>query len=67
MDCKKEENVLNCTCSYPGCDKKGICCECLAFHRKRRELPGCLFSKDAEATWDRSFEHFAKLVKNKKI
>jgi hypothetical protein len=32
-----------------------------------RELPGCAFSKDAEATYDRSFEHFARLVNSGQI
>jgi hypothetical protein len=27
-----------------------------------RQLPGCCFSDDAERTYDRSFEHFARLV-----
>jgi hypothetical protein len=27
-----------------------------------RQLPACAFPDDAEATYDRSFEHFAKLV-----
>jgi hypothetical protein len=27
-----------------------------------RELPACCFSEDAEGTYDRSFEHFARLV-----
>jgi hypothetical protein len=29
---------------------------------KMRELPGCLFDQRAERTYDRSFEHFARLV-----
>jgi hypothetical protein len=32
-----------------------------------RELPGCVFSEKAEATYDRSFEHFARLVQSGKI
>jgi hypothetical protein len=27
-----------------------------------REVPGCFFPDDAERSYDRSFEHFAKLV-----
>jgi hypothetical protein len=32
-----------------------------------RELPGCCFDNKAEATYDRSFDHFARLVQSKKI
>jgi hypothetical protein len=62
MDCKKESNVRKCTCSYEPCGRKGVCCDCVQYHLQSRELPGCFFSKDAEQTYDRSFEHFAKLV-----
>jgi hypothetical protein len=27
-----------------------------------RQLPACVFPEDAERTYDRSFEHFARLV-----
>jgi hypothetical protein len=39
-----------------------LCCECVAFHLKSRELPACFFPPDAEASFDRSFELFARLV-----
>jgi hypothetical protein len=32
-----------------------------------RELPACAFPNDAEATYDRSFEHFARLVDAGKV
>lgn len=60
----KEENLKKCNCTYD-CDKKGICCECIAYHLSRKELPACCFSKEAEATYDRSFEKFCK-EENKK-
>jgi hypothetical protein len=62
MDCKITQNVKNCNCTYNGCPRKGICCECLAYHLRARQLPACCFSKEAERTYDRSFEHFARLV-----
>ena len=31
------------------------------------ELPGCVFSQKAEAAYDPSFEHFARLVHSAKI
>jgi hypothetical protein len=64
MDCKKEKNLKKCTCTYDSCSRKGICCECLAYHLKARELPGCCFPENAEATYDRSFDHFVRLVQN---
>jgi hypothetical protein len=30
-------------------------------------LPGCCFPDDAERTYDRSFEHFARLVGQGKV
>lgn len=62
MDCKKEENISACTCSYSACSRKGACCDCIRYHLRSRQLPGCCFPADAERTYDRSFEHFARLV-----
>ncbi len=67
MECKKEQNLKKCNCSYDPCTRKGICCECLQYHLRARQLPACCFPADAERTYDRSFEHFAKLVAGKKI
>ena len=67
MDYKKAKNSERCTCTYESCSRKGICCECLTYHLASRELPGCCFPADAERTYDRSFEHFAKLVTAGKI
>jgi len=65
--CKKEQNKEKCNCSYPGCSKKGICCECLSSHLSSRELPACCFPEDIEKTYDRSFENFSGLVNQQKI
>jgi hypothetical protein len=66
MECKKIENLKSCTCTYP-CGRKGMCCECVEYHRRARQIPGCFFSKDGEATYDRSYDYFAKLVMDGKI
>ncbi|MDO5579727.1 MAG: DUF6485 family protein [Planctomycetia bacterium] len=66
MECKKEENKKDCTCTA-NCSRRGICCECVANHRAKRQIPGCFFNKEGEAAWDRSYEFFAKLVNEKKI
>ncbi len=62
MECKQAKNNAVCTCTYTSCSRHGICCECIQYHLRSRELPGCCFSKEAEKTYDRSFEHFARLV-----
>ncbi|MCM8797036.1 MAG: DUF6485 family protein [Candidatus Omnitrophica bacterium] len=56
----QKENLLNCNCSYEPCARKGICCECIAYHRKNKELPACYFSADKEKTYDRSVQAFIK-------
>ena len=58
MECSKDKNLKNCNCSYEPCAKKGICCECVAFHRSSNELPACFFPDNVEKTYDRSFAKF---------
>ena len=58
MECQIEENLETCPCTYPGCDKKGKCCECLKYHLAKDELPACCFSTEVEKTYDRSFKKF---------
>ena len=61
-ECKnKEANIKNCNCTYPGCERKGVCCECLLYHRRMKELPACFFSKAEEATYDRSLQRFLRM------
>jgi len=67
MECQQEKNLEFCNCSYEPCSRKGLCCQCLRYHLKMRELPGCCFTDQAEKTFDRSFEHFARLVRDKKV
>lgn len=67
MNCNKSRNLENCNCSYGGCSRKGVCCECLRYHLSARELPACCFPDDVEKTYDRSFERFAALVQAKAV
>ena len=67
MECKQEENLKSCNCTYDPCSRKGMCCDCVSYHLKSRELPACVFPDDAERTFDRSFEYFARLVNQKKV
>jgi hypothetical protein len=63
MECRKEQNRNMCTCTYEPCPRKGVCCECVVYHRGNGELPGCLFSTKGELTYDRSI---ASYIKDKK-
>lgn len=63
MDCSIAANKKGCTCTYEPCSRKGKCCECITYHRKAGELPGCFFPPDAERTYDRSVEAFVKAYK----
>ena len=58
MECQRENNLKTCPCTYPGCPRKGLCCECIKHHREAKELPACYFSAEAEKTYDRSIEKF---------
>lgn len=62
MECQQTKNMEQCTCTYAGCSRRGLCCDCVAYHLKARQIPGCFFPPKAERTHDRSFEHFARLV-----
>ncbi|MBR9677260.1 hypothetical protein GOV04_03900 [Candidatus Woesearchaeota archaeon] len=54
----KNENLEKCNCTYEPCPRKGTCCECIDYHKKRGELPACYFSPLKEATYDRSIQNF---------
>ena len=66
MECKKEKNLERCGCTYVGCPRRGVCCECIAYHLAHRQLPGCCFPPDVEATYDRSFDRFAQTLSRRK-
>lgn len=67
MECKKSDNKAFCNCSYEPCSRKGVCCECLQYHLRSRQLPACCFPDDVERTYDRSFVRFAALVNEGKV
>jgi len=60
VECKQDTIKKTCPCTYE-CSKKGKCCDCVEYHRERRELPACFFPPDVEKTYDRSFERFARI------
>lgn len=60
-DCKnKEKNLKRCNCTYEPCERKGICCECITYHARMKQLPACFFNKQGEATYERSISCFQK-------
>ncbi|MCX5697640.1 MAG: DUF6485 family protein [Candidatus Omnitrophica bacterium] len=59
----QKANLANCNCSYQSCVRKGICCECVLYHRKNRQIPACFFSPDAEGSYDRSIDNFIRMCK----
>ncbi len=60
MECKKTQNLKSCNCSYSPCPRKGVCCECIAYHRSMGQLPACYFSDQTERTYDRSIDAFIR-------
>lgn len=65
MECKKENNMQRCNCSYEPCRRKGLCCECLKYHFQNQEFPGCLFPDDVEKEYDRSIEKFIQIYQER--
>ncbi|GAG85674.1 unnamed protein product [marine sediment metagenome] len=66
IECNQETRKKACAYSYD-CERRGKCCECLEHHLSKNQLPGCAFakfSKEAEKSYNRDFEYFAKLVVN---
>ena len=62
MNCANHQlNVSRCTCSYPGCPRHAVCCDCLAYHRGMGELPACCFTPEQERTYDRSIGFFVSV------
>ncbi len=57
--CSIESNAKKCNCTYP-CERRGICCECISYHRRSGELPACYFTREAERSYDRSVENYLR-------
>ena len=55
MSCEYSKIKIDCNCTY-NCSHHGKCCECVAYHRAKGAFPACFFSKEAEKTYDRSFD-----------
>ena len=66
MECMLDKNKKRCSCIYEPCGRKGKCCECVEYHRRSGELPGCFFPSDAERTYDRSVTCFIAAVQERR-
>lgn len=64
-ECKLAENLKDCSCTYMSCNKRGLCCECVKYHRAKKEIPGCFFSEKDERCYDRSIRNFLLTRKGK--
>jgi len=58
MECQKEKNEAQCTCTYAGCPRHGLCCQCIAYHRSKNQMVACYFKPEVERTYDRSMQNF---------
>lgn len=65
----KERNTkaskVSCSCTYEPCPRKGNCYECITYHRKSGELPGCFFPPEVEKTYDRSISRFVEVYRSR--
>ncbi len=57
----QKQNLVNCNCSYHPCSRKGICCECVLYHKSQGQIPACFFPADIEKTYDRSISNFVRI------
>ena len=64
-ECNVNKTLKHCTCTYDPCSRKGRCCDCISYHRKNDELPGCLFPPEAERTYDRSIGHYLRVMRGR--
>ena len=60
-----QENLNFCTCTYTSCSRRGICCECIRYHLRMKQLPACCFTPEVEKTYDRSFKRFVEMCQEK--
>ncbi|MFC1508102.1 DUF6485 family protein [Candidatus Omnitrophota bacterium] len=65
-ECNLKKNKSKCNCSYEPCSRKGVCCECIQYHKGMDQFPACFFPDDIERTYDRSIEKFIEVYKKKR-
>ena len=50
MECLCGTDQVACTCGNTACSRHGRCCECVANHREKGQLPGCLMPEELRAS-----------------
>ena len=63
--CDQDKNMKECNCTYEPCPRKGICCDCMTYHRRMGQLPACYFPDDVERSFDRSIDKFVKTYQSR--
>jgi hypothetical protein len=38
----RQRNKDQCVCTNTDCERRGLCCECIASHRSKGGLPACV-------------------------
>ncbi|MFH1249141.1 MAG: hypothetical protein V1660_03245 [archaeon] len=38
----RDENKNNCPCIETDCERYGVCCLCVRYHKSKKSLPACL-------------------------
>ena len=64
-ECKVKKNKAACNCAEESCGRKGICCECMRYHRGLSQFPACFFPDDVAAAGERSVEAFIGIYNKK--
>jgi hypothetical protein len=54
--CLQDQIAEDCACTYMSCPRRGKCCECVEYHNRSGDFPGCFFPPKGEKTYDRSYE-----------
>ena len=58
MECTKDKNSKECSCTYTSCPRHGICCQCISYHRSKNQMVACYFTPEEEKSYDRSMKRF---------
>lgn len=55
---RQKSGKHECPCTYSNCSRHGNCCECVAYHRGKDQLPACYFTAEQEKTYNRNIDYF---------
>ena len=60
MECKPTGAGCRCTYANKGCERRGNCCKCVAYHRERGQATACMFTPEGEMSYDRSLSNLMR-------